>query len=88
MLGKLHPDLVPMRKFLTYFFRHRAPRSSRGRSDADEAAYGILDGDLLEQMLTHMETAPELVEAIYDPDEFLYPLTELKKDLEVLHTMH
>ncbi|KAE9400776.1 hypothetical protein BT96DRAFT_992689 [Gymnopus androsaceus JB14] len=70
------------------YARHRAPRSSRGRSDADEAAYGIIDGDLLEQMLTYMDTAPELVEDIYGSDEFLYPLTELKKDLELLQTMH
>ncbi|KAJ3923618.1 CPSF A subunit region-domain-containing protein [Lentinula edodes] len=73
--------------------KHRAPRLSRGRSDADSAAYGILDGDLLEQMLTYMNTDPELAEEIYtlsvaDDDDLPYTLAELKKDLELLQNMH
>ncbi|KAJ3896557.1 CPSF A subunit region-domain-containing protein [Lentinula edodes] len=72
--------------------KHRAPRLSRGRSDADSAAYGILDGDLLEQMLTYMNTEPELAEEIYTlsvpNDDFPYTLAELKKDLELLQNMH
>ncbi|KAF8831356.1 hypothetical protein HHX47_DHR1000666 [Lentinula edodes] len=73
--------------------KHRAPRLSRGRSDADSAAYGILDGDLLEQMLTYMNTDPELAEEIYtlsvaDDDDLPYTLADLKKDLELLQNMH
>ncbi|KAJ3904528.1 CPSF A subunit region-domain-containing protein [Lentinula edodes] len=73
--------------------KHRAPRLSRGRSDADSAAYGILDGDLLEQMLTYMNTDPELAEEIYTlsvagDDDLPYTLAELKKDLELLQNMH
>ncbi|KAJ3863624.1 CPSF A subunit region-domain-containing protein [Lentinula novae-zelandiae] len=72
--------------------KHRAPRLSRGRSDADSAAYGILDGDLLEQMLTYMNTEPELAEEVYTlsvaDDDLPYTPADLKKDLELLQNMH
>ncbi|KIK59844.1 hypothetical protein GYMLUDRAFT_74297 [Collybiopsis luxurians FD-317 M1] len=68
--------------------RYRAPRSSRSRSDADEPAHGILDGDLLEPLLAHMDASPQLVEQIFTANEFAYSLTELKKDLEALQNMH
>ncbi|KAJ3856320.1 CPSF A subunit region-domain-containing protein [Lentinula lateritia] len=72
--------------------KHRAPRLSRGRSDADSAAYGILDGDLLEQMLTYMNTKPELAEEVYTlsvaDDDLPYTPADLKKDLELLQNMH
>jgi DNA damage-binding protein 1 len=42
------------------YCRHRAPRNTRGRSDADEGAFGILDGDFLEQFLALMENSPDV----------------------------
>ncbi|KAJ4488025.1 CPSF A subunit region-domain-containing protein [Lentinula aciculospora] len=72
--------------------KHRAPRLSKGRSDADTAAYGILDGDLLEQMLTYMNTDPELAKEVYTlsvaGNDFPYAPADLKKDLELLQNMH
>ncbi|KAJ3733076.1 CPSF A subunit region-domain-containing protein [Lentinula guzmanii] len=45
--------------------KHRAPRLSGARSDADQAAYGILDGDLLERMLEYMNTEPGFAEEVH-----------------------
>ncbi|KAF9267572.1 hypothetical protein L218DRAFT_895037 [Marasmius fiardii PR-910] len=38
--------------------KYRAPRMSRGRSDADEPSYGFIDGDFLEQLLPLLEDTP------------------------------
>ncbi|KAJ3991663.1 CPSF A subunit region-domain-containing protein [Lentinula boryana] len=92
--------------------KHRAPRLSGARSDADQAAYGILDGDLLEQMLGYMDTEPGFAEEVRaasvsslegagvgvgagaggnndDSNSLIqYTMEELKKDLELLQSMH
>ncbi|KAJ3744599.1 CPSF A subunit region-domain-containing protein [Lentinula detonsa] len=92
--------------------KHRAPRLSGARSDADQAAYGILDGDLLERMLGYMNTEPGFAEEVHaasvsslegagvgvgagaggNNDEsnslIQYTMEELKKDLELLQSMH
>ncbi|KAJ3781139.1 CPSF A subunit region-domain-containing protein [Lentinula aff. detonsa] len=86
--------------------KHRAPRLSGARSDADQAAYGILDGDLLERMLEYMNTEPGFAEEVHaaamsslegagvggnndDSNSLIqYTMEELKKDLELLQSMH
>ncbi|KAF9069809.1 CPSF A subunit region-domain-containing protein [Rhodocollybia butyracea] len=79
--------------------RHRAPKSSRGRSDADEAAYGFIDGDFLEKLRHHIDTEAPFVENIQDEmneNEFGaglhvlegYGWDELRKDLDVLQNLH
>lgn len=42
-----------------WHFRWRAPKNTRGRSDADDVAFGFLDGDLLESLL-NPDSAAEL----------------------------
>ncbi|KAF5391270.1 hypothetical protein D9757_001966 [Collybiopsis confluens] len=68
--------------------RYRAPRTSKSRSDADEASFGILDGDFLEQLLGHIDTNAESVQEILDANDSSYSLMDLKKDLEVLQNLH
>lgn len=67
--------------------RYRAPRNTRGRSDADEASYGFLDGDLLQKFLTCEDE-----DSVLDGSE---PLTErinapgaqIRKILETIQDM-
>ncbi|KAK7464711.1 hypothetical protein VKT23_005917 [Stygiomarasmius scandens] len=68
--------------------RHRAPRSSRGRSDADEGAYGILDGDYLEQFLGLEESSPDVAEKIIASAEKPLDQTIIHSTLETLQSMH
>ena len=71
--------------------RFRAPRNTRGRSDADQAAFGFIDGDFLEQFLIHVGN-PKLVDKIVrgnsEPERLTLPVEELQKVLENLQSMH
>ncbi|KAL0569702.1 hypothetical protein V5O48_012262 [Marasmius crinis-equi] len=75
--------------------KYRAPRIARGRSDADERAYGFIDGDFLEKALQLIEDSPdsEATRTMLSTD--VQPLgritstrEEIHEVLEVLHNMH
>ncbi|THV04459.1 hypothetical protein K435DRAFT_649225 [Dendrothele bispora CBS 962.96] len=68
--------------------RHRAPRSSKGRSDADEGAYGILDGDFLENYLRLVENSPDVAEQIIKGAEIPLDRNTIQNTLKVLQGMH
>ncbi|ESK85005.1 uv-damaged dna-binding [Moniliophthora roreri MCA 2997] len=73
--------------------KHRAPRDSRGRTDAAEAAYGFIDGDYLEKLLTFMDESPEEeVDKVFNTSvEGLCVTSErgkIRKALESLQNMH
>lgn len=69
------------------FARFRAPKNTRGRSDADEASFGFLDGDLLGQFLVCEDE-----ERVMSGEEGLTPridasVAEVRKILEALQEM-
>jgi len=71
--------------------RYRAPRGSRGRSDADAAATGFLDGDFLELFLSHInseETIDNIMAGTSEPERIETRLEELQKVVENLQSMH
>jgi DNA damage-binding protein 1 len=71
--------------------RFRAPHNTRGRSDADVASFGFLDGDFLEQFLACINT-PEQLEKIMagnsDPERLTMPVEQMQQALENLQGMH
>ncbi|KAF5362887.1 hypothetical protein D9758_007154 [Tetrapyrgos nigripes] len=66
--------------------RHRAPRNTKGRSDADESSFGILDGDFLEQYLGLVENSPQVAENIAAAAAL--DRTVIQGALETLQSMH
>lgn len=71
--------------------RFRAPHNTRGRSDADVASFGFLDGDFIEQFLTYMGTPGRLEKIIgghSDPEKLTMPIEEIQLVLENLQGMH
>lgn len=71
--------------------RYRAPKSTRGRTDADMAATGFLDGDFIEQFLS-LVGSKEMVEKIMagtsDPEKLSVKVEDLQKVVESLQSMH
>ncbi|KIL67911.1 hypothetical protein M378DRAFT_185481 [Amanita muscaria Koide BX008] len=71
--------------------RYRAPRGSRGRSDADAAATGFLDGDFLELFLSHInseEIMDKIMAGTSEPERIETRPEELQKVVENLQSMH
>ncbi|KAL0066188.1 hypothetical protein AAF712_006813 [Marasmius tenuissimus] len=75
--------------------KYRAPRIARGRSDADERAYGFIDGDFLEELLSLLEDSPEseaigkiLSTSLESLGRIASTKEEIKATLETLHNMH
>lgn len=70
--------------------RYRAPKNTRGRSDADEASFGFLDGDLLERLLACAPSDITQVfageEGLTEPLPFVYE--EMHRVLEMIQDMH
>jgi DNA damage-binding protein 1 len=74
-----------------YFDRFRAPKNTRGRSDADQAAFGFLDGDFLELFLTRLGSPEQLERIIAGNSEFerlTVSAEDLQRVLENLQSMH
>ncbi|KAG7088601.1 hypothetical protein E1B28_012575 [Marasmius oreades] len=74
--------------------KYRAPRMSLGRSDADEPAYGFIDGDFLEQLLPLVEDASnhDQVRKVFatsiDSSRIRSGKEEIYEALENLRNMH
>ncbi|KAF9454820.1 hypothetical protein P691DRAFT_716708 [Macrolepiota fuliginosa MF-IS2] len=71
--------------------RFRAPKSTRGRSDADQASFGFLDGDFIEQLLSHLDS-PDTLKQIWQgqsgPEELSVSVDEMRRVLEDLQSYH
>ncbi|KAG6831954.1 hypothetical protein H0H92_006555 [Tricholoma furcatifolium] len=71
--------------------RFRAPKSRKGRSDADPSAFGFIDGDFIEQFLAYMGS-PDETERILagnsDPERLTMPVEEIQAVLENLQSFH
>lgn len=71
--------------------RYRAPKSTRGHTDADMAATGFLDGDFIEQFLS-LSGSKEMVQKIMagtsDPEKLNVKVEELQRVVESLQSMH
>ncbi|KAF8967077.1 CPSF A subunit region-domain-containing protein [Flammula alnicola] len=71
--------------------RFRAPKDTRGPSDADGAAYGFLDGDFLEQYLG-LQGSPDLLNKVMkgasEPERLKISRDEVLKILEQLQSLH
>ncbi|KAG6878094.1 hypothetical protein C0993_012421 [Termitomyces sp. T159_Od127] len=71
--------------------RFRAPKNKKGRSDADPAAFGFIDGDFVEQFLSHLGT-PDVIEKIMaghnDPERLTISTEEIQAVLENLQSLH
>ncbi|TFK40691.1 CPSF A subunit region-domain-containing protein [Crucibulum laeve] len=71
--------------------RYRAPKNTRGRSDADAVAFGFIDGDFLEQFLTLLGSPPQLqkvIEGQSEPERLTMSVEEIQKVLENLQSLH
>ncbi|KAH0586144.1 hypothetical protein H2248_007410 [Termitomyces sp. 'cryptogamus'] len=71
--------------------RFRAPKNKKGRSDADSTAFGFIDGDFVEQFLSHLST-PDVVEKIMaghsNPERLTISAEEIQAILENLQSLH
>ncbi|KAG6837618.1 hypothetical protein H0H93_006139 [Arthromyces matolae] len=71
--------------------RFRAPKNIKGRTDADPAAYGFIDGDFLERFLHHLGS-PDVIEKVMaghsDPERLLISVEEIQSVLENIQSFH
>jgi len=74
-----------------WFYRFRAPKSTRSRTDADQASFGFLDGDFLERLLTLLDF-PETLDKIWQgqsqPERLSTSVNEIRRLLEDLQSYH
>ncbi|THH20561.1 hypothetical protein EW146_g835 [Bondarzewia mesenterica] len=85
-LGKVITDVAK-----TPHTRWRAPAGARGRTDADGAAYGFLDGDLLEQFMNYEQSAPLMARILSgdsEPERLTQQYADIRRVLETLQSMH
>jgi len=69
--------------------RFRAPKNTRGPSDADSAAFGFLDGDFLEHYLTlSPENLKKVRKGLSAPEQLQLSSEEIVKVLEQLQSLH
>lgn len=70
--------------------RFRAPKNTRGTSDADGSAYGFVDGDFLEQFLGLIgpEQLNKVMKGGSAPEELKMSVEEISKFLEQLQGLH
>ncbi|OCH88473.1 hypothetical protein OBBRIDRAFT_780096 [Obba rivulosa] len=71
----------------TYHTGWRAPANSRGRTDAESTAFGFLDGDFIEQFLTHPRPH-ELLEGEIEAERITLPQAQIQQVLEKLQSLH
>ena len=73
------------------WLRFRAPKTSRGSSDADPSAFGFVDGDFIEQFLTIVESPEKLRRVIEGGSAFerlKMSQPEISSILEHLQSLH
>jgi DNA damage-binding protein 1 len=71
--------------------KYRAPKSTSGRTDADSAATGFLDGDFIEQFISltnSRQTIRRIMEGTSEPETIHMPIEDLQKVVENLQSMH
>lgn len=71
--------------------RWRAPTAPRGRSDAQAAAVGFLDGDFLERFLDYPKSSPQIAKILAGKNEaetLKISYEDLRIVLEALRSMH
>ncbi|TFK70374.1 hypothetical protein BDN72DRAFT_542903 [Pluteus cervinus] len=71
--------------------RFRAPKTTHGRSDADAASIGFLDGDYLEQFLGILGSPQDVAKVVSgrsEPERITTPSEDLQQLLERLQNMH
>ncbi|KAG6831652.1 hypothetical protein H0H87_004602 [Tephrocybe sp. NHM501043] len=71
--------------------RFRAPKSNKGRSDADSAAFGFIDGDFVEQFLAFLgskDDVEKIMAGQSDPEKLAIPVEEIQAVLENLQSFH
>jgi len=72
-------------------YRFRAPKSTRGHTDADQASFGFLDGDFVEQLLTLLDF-PETLDKIWQgqnqSERLSASVSEIRRLLEDLQSHH
>lgn len=70
---------------------YRAPVSAWGKSDADAAAYGFLDGDFLEKFLHYRHPSAEterVLQGSSPPEKLKQTYGEIRQTLEALQALH
>lgn len=67
--------------------KYRAPATPRGRSEAEAASFGFLDGDFLEQFLSHPKPS-ELIRGDIEAERVDSSHAELQGLLEKLQSLH
>ncbi|KAI9465477.1 CPSF A subunit region-domain-containing protein [Lactarius psammicola] len=71
--------------------KHRAPVGALGKSDADAAAYGFLDGDFLEKFLDFEHPSSEterILKGSIPPEKLKQTYGEIRQSLEALQALH
>jgi len=71
--------------------KYRAPVGTRGKSDADAAAYGFLDGDFLEKFLDYHHPSAEMDKVLAGsspPEKLKQTYGEIRQTLEALRALH
>lgn len=71
--------------------KYRAPIGGRGKSDADAAAYGFLDGDFLERFLDYRYPSTETEQVLRGsspPEKLKLTYGEIRQTLEALQALH
>jgi DNA damage-binding protein 1 len=71
--------------------KYRAPVGTWGKSDADAAAYGFLDGDFLEKFLDYPHPSPETERVLQGgstPEKLKQTYKEIRQSLEALKVLH
>jgi len=71
--------------------KHRAPVGAWGKSDADAAAYGFLDGDFLEKFLDYDHPSSEterILKGSISPEKLKQTYGEIRQSLEALQALH
>ena len=71
--------------------KYRAPVGTWGKSDADAAAYGFLDGDFLEKFLDYRHPSTETERVLRGgstPEKLKQTYKEIRQSLEALKVLH
>jgi len=71
--------------------KYRAPVGTWGKSDADAAAYGFLDGDFLEKFLDYRHSSTETERVLQGgstPEKLKQTYKEIRQSLEALKVLH
>lgn len=70
---------------------YRSPVGTWGKSDADGAPYGFLDGDFLEKFLDYNHPSADterVLQGVSPPEKLKQSYREIKQSLEALKALH